>query len=98
MRSTSPSKEFITIRDIYKDVNGKPKLVKKDVQTKIRIYLDEVYMVEEVLSSTGKGLKGMCGINLRDKGFVIIKDKFESVVTAVFGDCGKENKKIGFNV
>ncbi len=98
MRSTNPSREFIVIRDVYKETTKGPKLMKKNVASKMRIFLDEVYMVEEVLGDKGRSIKGQCGISIRDKGFVVVREKFESVVQDVFGDFNKENKKVGFNV
>lgn len=98
MRSTNPSREFIVIRDIYKEVKGKPKLVKRDVPSRMRIYIDEIFMVEELVSGTGREVKGRCGITTRDKGFIVIKEKFDSVSKEIFGDYDKEAKKVGFNV
>ena len=92
------SREFLVVRDLYKESKAGPQLLRKNVQSRMRIYLDEIYMVEEVVADSGKTLKNKCGISIRDKGFVVVKEPFESVSKEVFGDVKPDGKKIGFYV
>lgn len=96
MRTTLPSKEFTVVRDLYKESEKGSKVVKKNVQSKIRIYLEDIYVTEEVIGNSGKVIKGQCGLNIRDRGFVVVKGKFEVVTRDIFGDYDKESKKVGF--
>lgn len=91
------SREFTTIRDVYKETKKGLKLVKKNVTAKMRIYLDEIYMVEELTDGKGKLMKDRCVIGTRDKGFVIIKDNYSRVSSEIFSGSTKQGK-IGFDV
>jgi hypothetical protein len=92
---TNISREFTVIRDIYKETKSGPRLVKKNVKTKMCIYLSEIYMVEEIVNNNGGTIKDRCGISIRDKGFVVVKEPYIKVNSDIFGTASKP--KIGFN-
>lgn len=99
MQSLQANHEFIVLRDLYDEVKRRDgsiatKLVKKNIRTKVRVYLQDIYMVEEIVNARGVADKTKCGINIKEKGFMVVKEPFEKVNSLIFGD--QEPKEIGF--
>jgi hypothetical protein len=96
MSVTSLSKEFIVVRDLYKETKKGSRLLKKNAQSRMRINLNEVYMVEEIINDEGKTITDRCGITIRDKGFIVVKAKYDTINIEIFGTVTESKSKIGF--
>jgi hypothetical protein len=90
--------EFKIRQNLYKDVfqDGQPvssKIYKRNVTTRITIYLSEIVGVEEVIGANAKVLKGTCKLHLLNRGDLTVNESYNTTRDMVFN----YQKNIGFN-
>ena len=104
MKAINESYEFLVLRDLYDEVRDKQglvvgtKLVKKNIKTKLRIYLADIFCVEEVANAKGVVEKKKCGLSVKEKGFMVVNEPYMNVSDMVFNHRANINHNIGFNV
>ena len=102
MQRLNENYEFVICSDLYDDKRTKsgkviPKLVKKDIKTRLRVYLADIFLVEEVVGEKGKVEKEKCGIHVKDIGRLVVREPYNKVSTLVFGESKFNNaKQVGF--
>ncbi len=67
--------------DLYSkpDKNGNSKLIKKGIQTCIKIDTSEIKSVSEAYNTKGKIHTKKCMVDIRDSGRYIVEHKFEDI-------------------
>ena len=82
------------LSDIYdEDLEGEEVLIKKNVQSKCSLDVDDITGVFELLNKKGTVYKTKCQIHHKDWGNVLIKHRFKEVTQWLLPP---KNKKIGF--
>lgn len=86
------------ISDLYSlpDKNGKQKLIKKDILTRLWINIQDIRYVEEIFDVKGKIIKGVCAIKV-DQESLRVKHSYEDIVDMVENNHKKRDIEIGFN-
>ncbi len=89
--------ELTILSDLYGPPNkkGVQSIVKKDIESKMLTNAIDIRYVEQVVSKTGKIVKGVCAIKIADESFKI-KHSYESIRSIVSTNL-KAQHKIGFN-
>ena len=88
--------ELKVLSDLYTlpDANGKQKLVKKNLITRLLVNTVDIRYVEEVINYKGKIVKGICAIKIGEESFRI-KHSYESIKDLVSTNLRSQNR-IGF--
>lgn len=78
------SKEYIevtSVSSIYSEPNkeGKQKLIKSGILTKLSMYLDDIQAHEEAFNTKGNLQKNMCKIYHRHIGPIVIKESYNNI-------------------
>lgn len=73
--------EVISVSSIYTEPNaqGKQKLIKSGILTKLSVYLDDIQAHEETFNNSGKLQKNMCKIYHRQIGPIVIKETYDNI-------------------
>lgn len=79
--------------DVYSqpDEEGNSKLIKKGVVTRMEIPINQIRMVEEIVTSKGQVSKTSCSINTFDNQTIRIYERFSEIAKLI-----KPIKIIGF--
>lgn len=80
-RIENPYIEFKVISNLYseEDNEGKQKLIKSNVATKISIHLEDIHAHEEVFNKRGKVLKRFCRIYHTSIGAIVIAKPYNYI-------------------
>ncbi len=71
--------EVISTSSLYDEVNGKQKLIKANILTKLSLYTEDIQAHEEVFDNKGKHKKSLCKIYHRSIGPIIIKETYDNI-------------------
>ena len=74
--------ELNVVSNLYSepDKAGKQKLIKKNIHTKISVYVDDIQAHEEVFDNSGKLLTKSCRIHHKNLGPLIIKHTYKQIL------------------
>ena len=78
------------------DKNGDQKILKKDIPSRISIYIEDIQGHEEVLNDSGKIRKNVCRIHHRGIGQLIIKESYQSISLIKQQTDNPQHKQAGF--
>lgn len=85
--------------NLYNDVEGKkPVLIKKNVTSIVKPYIEDIRLIGTVLSNRGKELKNFCKIYVRDIGFLVVNHSYKELdnIQHEYNN-GRTEKTIGFS-
>jgi hypothetical protein len=73
--------EVLSISSIYSEPNpqGKQRLIKAGILTKLSVYVDDIQAHEETFDDRGKVRKNMCKIYHRQIGPIVIKESYDNI-------------------
>ena len=101
MQQLNANYEFTIYSDLYSDNRTKDgkvttKLIKRNVKTRLRVYIADIYLVEEVANPKGQIEKDKCSVLLKEVGKVIVNDPYSKIADMVFGKNKVVTKQMGF--
>lgn len=79
---TNDNKEYIEVistSSLYDDINGKQKLIKANILTRLSLYTEDIQAHEEVFDNYGKHQKKLCKIYHKSIGAIIIKETYDNI-------------------
>lgn len=80
------------------DKKGKQKLIKRNIITKISVYLDDIQGHEQVFDKMGKLLTGYCRLYHINMGPIVVKHSYKYVSTLKDKQHNEDTpKQIGFS-
>ena len=78
------------------DQKGKSKIIKKDIQTKMSLYIDDIEGHEEVFTEKGIVMKSFCRIYHKTIGQVVINKSYKALNELINKQINYKGNKIGF--
>ena len=94
--------EYVELRistNLYSepDNKGKQKLIRKNIPTKISIYLEDIQAHEEVFDNSGKILPKVCRIHHKTLGALVVKHPYTQITQLKNKTISTKTISIGFN-
>lgn len=79
------------------DKNNKQKLIKKDILTKLSVYIYDIEAHEEVFDQKGKLLKNSCRIHHKNIGTLVVNATYNDILSLKNKQHNPQSKFVGFN-
>lgn len=79
------------------DKNNKQKLIKKNIITRLSIYIYDIGGHEEIIDQKGRILKDTCRLYHKNIGQMVVKKSYDEITQIKNSQHNPQTKFIGFN-
>ena len=90
--------ELVTLSNLLSDPDktGNQKIIKKNIKSRLSIYIEDIQGHEEVIDHKGRITKNICRLHHRNMGQIVVKESYDTITKIKKNIEDTHAKHIGF--